>query len=833
MAKITLRPNSASGDSWSNMNHTYDGDKSTSASVSVSRFNYSSRTLTLNFNTSVIPSGATINSATLTLRSKAGKNTITAYVDINGDSQHRVIEQKQATTITTCTANVASYIFNLQNVVVTAHNSNWSGNTFELYELWIDVDYTEPTTTYTVRFLDWDNSVISAQTVTRGGSATAPPNPTRDGYVFTGWDKSFTNITANTDIHAQYTIKTSTVRFLDYDDTELKSETVNHGDSATPPANPSRVGYDFSGWEGTYTNITSNVDIKATYTIKTYTVRFLDWDNTVLNTQTINHGSNATPPSYPTRDGYINIGWNRNYTNVTGNIDIVAQYVVDTNPPTPNYMPLASTWPQTTNDATIIQRKDYSISGIFANGATTYLYYPAEWIGKEVTFSIEDISDSTILCGWDDTDKNFIFTLNKDTKTVNATVPTTVASHTITIGLVYQGGDTRTVWVTGMRAYYVSDSSGEVDTSVKNIKIGSSTIDKLYLGTSQILKAYLGSILLYSYSTGGGSSSKNLFNKETAKLNTVADADGIGYEIEFIPQDGYFSSDYIEVKPNTRYIFSSDGVPLKQCFTTFLDENKKTIGNSALNLPKTPSGTKYIVFFELMDYLDTFQLEEYVGKNLFIKENAMIDNKMDQLQIGGEVTPIPQDGYFCSFYMEAEPNTRYIVSHDGVSASKDFTVAFLGEQITVLGFSEESLFTTPAGTKYIIFHENMNYLDTTQLEEYVSKNLFNKATAKLNSIAGAQEAGYELAFGTYEGYFASDYIEAKPNTEYVISNNGVKTDSVIVYFLDENKKAVDGSQNNPFTAPSSAKYIVFCDLMDNLDTIQLEEGNTATDYEPY
>ena len=380
MAKITLRPTGSTGSNWSNMTNAHDGNESTCASVSVSRFNYSSRYMSLNFDTSVIPSGATINRATLTLRSKAGKTTITAYADINGVEGSRVINQKQSTTITTYTADITSYMSDLSLIMVTPYNSNWSGNTFELYELWIDVDYTA-STTYTVRFLDWDNSVISTQTVTRGGS--------------------------------------------------------------------------------------------------------------------------ATPPPYPTRNGYINIGWNRDYTNVTGNIDIVAQYVVDTNPPTPNYMPLASTWPQTTNDATIIQRKDYSISGIFANGATTYLYYPAEWIGKEVTFSIEGISDSTILCGWDDTDSSFIFMLNKDTKTANVTVPTTVASHTITIGLVYQGGDTRTVWVTGMRAYYVSDSSGGEDTSVRNIKIGSSTIDKLYLGTSQILKAYLGSILLYSYSTGG------------------------------------------------------------------------------------------------------------------------------------------------------------------------------------------------------------------------------------------------------------------------------------------------------------------------------------------
>lgn len=267
MATITLRPTSGSGSNWNNITNAYDGNESTIASVSVSLFN-SPRTLTLDFDTSVIPSGATINSATLTLRSKAGKTTITARVEINGNSEYRVISRKQSTKATNYTADVADYMSDLQNVVVTVDNSNWSGNTFDLHELWIDIDYTASTTTttYTVRFLDWDNSVISTQTVTRGGSATPPSNPTRDGYVFTGWNKSFTNITANTDIHAQYTIKTYTVRFLDWNGTVLDTQTINHGSNATPPPNPTRDGYTFSGWSGSYTNVTADVDIIAQYT---------------------------------------------------------------------------------------------------------------------------------------------------------------------------------------------------------------------------------------------------------------------------------------------------------------------------------------------------------------------------------------------------------------------------------------------------------------------------------------------------------------------------------------------------------------------------------------
>ena len=146
MASIKLRPTGSTGSNWSNMTNAHDGNESTCASVSVSRLNYSSRYLSLNFDTSVIPSGATINSATLTLRSKAGKTTITAHVDINGDEGSRVINQKQSATITNYTADITSYMSDLSLIMVTPYNSNWSGNTFELYELWIDVDYTEPTT---------------------------------------------------------------------------------------------------------------------------------------------------------------------------------------------------------------------------------------------------------------------------------------------------------------------------------------------------------------------------------------------------------------------------------------------------------------------------------------------------------------------------------------------------------------------------------------------------------------------------------------------------------------------------------------------------------------
>ena len=51
-----------------------------------------------------------------------------------------------------------------------------------------------PKRVYTVRFTDGLGKELKTQTVIEGGSATAPPAPTRSGYIFTGWDRGFTNL---------------------------------------------------------------------------------------------------------------------------------------------------------------------------------------------------------------------------------------------------------------------------------------------------------------------------------------------------------------------------------------------------------------------------------------------------------------------------------------------------------------------------------------------------------------------------------------------------------------------------------------------------------------
>ncbi|MCL2134138.1 MAG: InlB B-repeat-containing protein [Candidatus Bathyarchaeota archaeon] len=56
-----------------------------------------------------------------------------------------------------------------------------------------------------VQFVDWDGTVLKVERVRFGGSATAPVAPSREGFVFIGWDKEFNNVRSNLIVTAQYT----------------------------------------------------------------------------------------------------------------------------------------------------------------------------------------------------------------------------------------------------------------------------------------------------------------------------------------------------------------------------------------------------------------------------------------------------------------------------------------------------------------------------------------------------------------------------------------------------------------------------------------------------
>ena len=58
--------------------------------------------------------------------------------------------------------------------------------------------------TYTVTFIDYDGRELKVQSVESGKGASAPSDPTREGYTFIDWNVEFNNITSNLTVSAVY-----------------------------------------------------------------------------------------------------------------------------------------------------------------------------------------------------------------------------------------------------------------------------------------------------------------------------------------------------------------------------------------------------------------------------------------------------------------------------------------------------------------------------------------------------------------------------------------------------------------------------------------------------
>ena len=81
---------------------------------------------------------------------------------------------------------------------------------------------------YTVTFLGADGEILDTQTVTYGGSATAPEPPEIEGKNFVRWDRAFTNVTSDLTVTAIYSAFTGTAEFY-YDGELLYSAAAEEG----------------------------------------------------------------------------------------------------------------------------------------------------------------------------------------------------------------------------------------------------------------------------------------------------------------------------------------------------------------------------------------------------------------------------------------------------------------------------------------------------------------------------------------------------------------------------------------------------------------------------
>ena len=179
-----------------------------------------------------------------------------------------------------------------------------------------------------VEFVDWDGTILATMKVPNGEAATAPADPTRVGYTFIGWDKDFSSVTEDMTITALYQINRYQVRFYDWNETLLKTDSVDYQSAATAPTDPTREGYTFLGWDKDFSNITADLDVYAQYEAgadKEFEVIFIDQDDNELSDQTVT----LRVPLAPQIAGFTFLYWQTITARVDDVITIQAVYESD------------------------------------------------------------------------------------------------------------------------------------------------------------------------------------------------------------------------------------------------------------------------------------------------------------------------------------------------------------------------------------------------------------------------------------------------------------------------------------------------------------------------
>ena len=234
---------------------------------------------------------------------------------------------------------------------------------------------------YTITFDTAGGSEIAPITQDYGTNITSPADPTREGYTFIGWDRDIpvTMPAENITVTAQWEINRYTITFDTAGGSEIAPITQDYGTNITAPANPTRKGYTFKGWDKEIpeTMPAENITVKAQWEINQYTIAFDTNGGSEIATITQDYGTEITAPDNPTREGYTFIGWDRDIpvTMPAENITLKARWK-DSEKPTGEIKISENSWKAFLNNITF---------GLFFKDTQTVTITAADNSGETVT----------------------------------------------------------------------------------------------------------------------------------------------------------------------------------------------------------------------------------------------------------------------------------------------------------------------------------------------------------------------------------------------------------------------------------------------------------------
>ena len=234
---------------------------------------------------------------------------------------------------------------------------------------------------YTITFDTAGGSEIAPITQDYGTNITSPADPTIEGYTFIGWDRDIpvTMPAENITVTARWEINRYTITFDTAGGSEIAPITQDYGTAITAPADPTRKGYTFKGWDKEIpkTMPAENITVKAQWEINQYTIAFDTNGGSEIAPITQDYGTNITAPADPTREGYTFIGWDKAIptTMPAENITVTAQWK-DSEKPTGEIKINENSWKAFLNNITF---------GLFFKDTQTVTINAADNSGETVT----------------------------------------------------------------------------------------------------------------------------------------------------------------------------------------------------------------------------------------------------------------------------------------------------------------------------------------------------------------------------------------------------------------------------------------------------------------
>lgn len=268
--------------------------------------------------------------------------------------------------------------------------------------------------------------------------------------------------------------------------------------------------------------------------------------------------------------------------------------------------------------------------------------------------------------------------------------------------------------------------------------------------------------------------------------------------------------------------------------------------NNPLIVHAYPDGNTKSWLFDNNGYSFVVEIESNSEYTITKPSGANIFNISTSTSVptsGGSATNLV-DGANNEIHIRSGANDKYLIGYFAWS-SEVLNVAALLNGIQVQKGSIATEYEPFVERKIFVRNQNGVYEEFIKPQVKISsempctgeeiwvkkgKNLYNKSTSVLGYL---NEDGSIYLESTYR---TSDFISVSPNTTYFKS----ATESIRAKYYDKNKKPLSDVYNDlggsgafAFTTPSNAYYLRVSMLSTYSDTLQIELGNTPTDYEDY